>query len=242
MSPSSHDAPVIRVAVGEDNPVFARGLIEILGEAPDIHVAGLGTDRDSLMALIAREQVDVVLSDIRMPPTHSDEGLQVARKSLANRSKVGVVLLSQYVDTAVALELFAGASKRRGYVLKDKVGRPAELQRVVRDVADGGTVVDPEVVEALISTRGSSEGAALSTLTAREMDVLRLVSQGLANQAIADRLNVGRPAVEKNLTSVFQKLGIQDDTVQVNRRVSAVLLYLANNRGAAAEGGMRPPA
>jgi len=155
---------------------------------------------------------------------------------------VGVVLLSQYVDTAVALELFAGASKRRGYVLKDKVGRPAELQQVVRDVADGGTVVDPEVVEALISTRGSSEGAALSTLTAREMDVLRLVSQGLANQAIADRLNVGRPAVEKNLTSVFQKLGIQDDTVQVNRRVSAALLYLANNRGAAAEGGMRPPA
>jgi DNA-binding NarL/FixJ family response regulator len=233
---------VIRVAVGEDNAIFARGITEILGEAPDIVVAGVAGDRDGLIALLARDQVDVVLSDIRMPPTFSDEGLQVARKLLANRSKVGVVLLSQYLDTAVALELFAGASKRRGYVLKDKVGRPAELQQVVRDVADGGTVVDPEVVEALISTRGSSEGAALSTLTAREMDVLRLVSQGLANQAIADRLNVGRPAVEKNLTSVFRKLGIQDDTVQVNRRVSAALLYLANNRGAAAEGGMRPPA
>ena len=236
MSPSSHNPPVIRVAVGEDNVVFARGLIEILGEAPDIHVAGLGTDRDSLMALIAREQVDVVLSDIRMPPTHSDEGLQVARKLLAQRSRVGVILLSQYVDTAVALELFADATKRRGYLLKDKVGRPAELQQAVRDVASGGSIVDPEVVEVLITARGSGEGSALAALTARERDVLRLVAQGLANQAIADRLSIGRPAVEKNLTSVFQKLGVVDDSHEVNRRVSAALLYLANNQGAGAEG------
>jgi len=236
MSPSSHDAPVIRVAVGEDNPVFARGLIEILGEAHDIHVVGLGTDRDSLLALITREQVDVVLSDIRMPPTHSDEGLQVARKLLAQRSRVGVILLSQYVDTAVALELFADATKRRGYLLKDKVGRPAELQQAVRDVASGGSIVDPEMVEVLITARGSGEGSALAALTARERDVLRLVAQGLANQAIADRLSIGRPAVEKNLTSVFQKLGVVDNSHEVNRRVSAALLYLANNQGAGAEG------
>lgn len=236
MSPASHDSPVIRVAVGEDNAIFARGLIEILGEAHDLHVVGVGADRDSLLALVAREQVDVVLSDIRMPPTHSDEGLQVARKLLAQRSRVGVILLSQYVDTAVALELFVGATKRRGYLLKDKVGRPAELQQAVRDVAGGGSVVDPEVVEVLISARGSGEGAALATLTSRERDVLRLVAQGLANQAIADRLNIGRPAVEKNLTSVFQKLGVVDDSHEVNRRVSAALLYLANNQGAASEG------
>ena len=233
--------PTIRVVVGEDNAIFARGIIEILGEAPDIHVVGLGADRDALLALMAREQVDVVLSDIRMPPTHSDEGLQVARKLLASRSRVGIILLSQYVDTAVALELFAGATKRRGYLLKDKVGRPAELQQAIRDVAAGGSVVDPEVVEVLISARESGAGSALTALTAREMDVLRLVAQGLANQAIAERLSIGRPAVEKNLTSVFQKLDIRDDTQQLNRRVSAALLYLANNQGAAAEGSFQPP-
>ena len=236
MTLRSHDAaPVTRVAVGEDNAIFARGIIEILGDAPDINVVGLGSDRDGLLALVAREQVDVVVSDIRMPPTYSDEGLQVVRKLLAQRSTVGVLLLSQYVDTAVALELFVGATKRRGYLLKDKVGRPAELQQAIRDVAGGGSVVDPEVVEVLITARGSGEGAALAALTSRELDVLRLVAQGLANQAIADRLNIGRPAVEKNLTAVFQKLGVADDSQEVNRRVSAALLYLANNQGAAAE-------
>lgn len=231
----------IRVAVGEDNAIFARGLLEILGEAPDIHVVGVAHDRDGLLALVAREQVDVVLSDIRMPPTNTDEGLQVARKLLKHRTRVGVILLSQYVDTAVALELFASTTERRGYLLKDKVGRPAELQQAVRDVATGATVVDSEVVDVLLSARGSGEGAALARLTSRELDVLRLVAQGLANQAIADRLSIGRPAVEKNLTSVFAKLGIAEDALQVNRRVSAALLYLANNQGAAAEGTVVAP-
>ncbi len=242
MTPVAKSPSIIRVAVGEDNAIFARGIEEILSEAPDIHVVGVAPDRDALLALVAREQVDVVLSDIRMPPTHSDEGLQVARKLLQHRAKVGVILLSQYVDTAVALELFAGSSKRRGYLLKDKVGRPAELQQAVRDVAEGGAVVDPEVIEVLLAARSSGEGAALAGLTSRELDVLRLVAQGLANQGIAERLNIGRPAVEKNLTAVFQKLGIDDDAVQVNRRVSAALLYLANNQGAAAEGSHAVPA
>jgi DNA-binding NarL/FixJ family response regulator len=237
-SASSTPRSVIRVAVGEDNAVFARGIVEILGEAPDIHVVGVAFDRDALMALVAREQVDVALTDIRMPPTLTDEGLQVARKLLSNRSQVGVILFSQYVDTAVALELFAGAVKRRGYILKDRVGRPQTLLQAVRDVADGGSVVDPDVVEVLLSARGSGEGSALSVLSAREMDVLRLVAEGLANQAIAERLSIGRPAVEKNLTSVFQKLGIDDDATHVNRRVSATLVYLANNQGAAAERGV----
>jgi DNA-binding NarL/FixJ family response regulator len=227
---------IIRVVVGEDNAIFARGIEQILGEASDIRVVGMATDRDGLLALVAREQADVVLTDIRMPPTLTDEGLQVARKLLASRSQVGVVMLSQYVDTAVALELFAGSTKRRGYLLKDRVGRPATLLQAVRDVADGGTVVDPEVVEVLISARGTGAGSALADLTSREMDVLRLVAQGLANQGIADRLSIGRPAVEKNLTSVFNKLGIADDAQTVNRRVSAALVYLANNQGAAAEG------
>lgn len=237
MTPSSAStSSVIRVVVGEDNAIFARGIEEILSEAPDIAVVGMAADRDTLLALVAREQVDVVLTDIRMPPTLTDEGLQVARKLLASRSTVGVIMLSQYVDTAVALEVFSGAHKRRGYLLKDRVGQPAMLQQAVRDVADGGTVVDPEVVEVLLRARGSGEGAAIAGLTAREMDVLRLVAQGLANQGIADRLSIGRPAVEKNLTSVFNKLGIEDDTSHVNRRVSAALIYLANNQGAAAEG------
>ena len=234
--PRATSPSIIRVAVGEDNAIFARGIQQILSEAKDIRVVGVAPDRDALLALVSREQVDVVLTDIRMPPTLTDEGLQVARKLLANRSAVGVILLSQYVDTAVALEMFASATKRRGYLLKDRVGRPATLLQAVRDVADGGTVVDPEVVEVLLSARGSGEGAALTGLTVREMDVLRLVAQGLANQGIADRLNIGRPAVEKNLTSVFNKLGIDDDASQVNRRVSAALIYLANNQGAAAEG------
>jgi len=229
---------IIRVAVGEDNPVFARGIEEILSEAPDMTVVGVAADRDALLALVARERVDVVLTDIRMPPTLTDEGLQVARKLLASRSQVGVILLSQYVDTAVALELFSSSPKRRGYMLKENVGRPVTLQQGVRDVADGGSVVDPAVVEVLLTARSAGEGAALADLTARELDVLRLVAQGLANQAIADRLSIGRPAVEKNLTSVFQKLGITEDSQQVNRRVSAALLYLANNQGAAAEGSL----
>lgn len=227
---------IIRVAVGEDNPVFARGIEELLNEAPDISVVGVAGDRDALLALVASERADVVLSDIRMPPTLTDEGLQVARKLLASRAQVGVVLLSQYVDTAVALELFAGSPKRRGYLLKENVGRPAILQQAVRDVADGGSVVDPQVVEVLLAVHGSGQGAVLADLTARELDVLRLLAEGLANQAIAERLSIGRPAVEKNLTSVFNKLGITEDAQQVNRRVSAALLYLANNQGAAAEG------
>ena len=236
MRPTQDKPPsIIRVVVGEDNAIFARGIEQVLGEAPDIAVVGMAADRDALLALIAREQADVVLTDIRMPPTLTDEGLQVARKLMASRSSVAVILLSQYVDTAVALEVFGAANKRRGYLLKDRVGRPAVLQQAVRDVADGGTVVDPEVIEVLLSARGAGEGSALAGLTAREMDVLRLVAQGLANQGIADRLNIGRPAVEKNLTSVFSKLGIEEDSAQVNRRVSAALIYLANNHGALAE-------
>lgn len=229
-------ASVIRVAVGEDNSIYARGIEHVLGEASDLHVVGVAADRDALLALVARENVDVVLTDIRMPPTLTDEGLQVARKLLSSGGHVGVIMLSQYVDTAVALELFAGSTTRRGYLLKDRIGRPATLLQAVRDVADGGTVVDPEVVEVLIRARGQGEGSALAELTAREMDVLRLVAQGLANQGIADQLSIGRPAVEKNLTSVFTKLGIEEAPKQVNRRVSAALVYLANNQGAAAEG------
>jgi hypothetical protein len=220
---------VIRVAVGEDNAIFARGIAEVLNDAPDIQVVGVGDDRDRLLALVARERVDVVLSDIRMPPTHSDEGMQVARRVFAADASVAVVLLSQYVNTAVALELLAGAGVvgRRGYLLKDRVGQPVVLQAAIRDVAAGGSVVDPLVVEALIAGRGSGGTDALAGLTPRELDVLRLVAQGLANQAIADRMRVGRPGVEKHLTAIFQKLGIREDSQQVNRRVSAALLYLA---------------
>ena len=141
-----------------------------------------------------------------------------------------MILLTQYVDTAAALELFADGTRRRGYMLKESLGRPDQLQQAVRDVAAGGSVVDPSVVDVLITARGTGHGSPLALLTGRELDVLRLVSEGLANQGISDRLGIGQPAVAKHLTSVFQKLGIREDAAQVNRRVSAALLFLANNQ------------
>lgn len=228
----------IRVVIGEDNPVFAAGLAEILGSAPDITVVGIAGDRDALFALIAKEKVDVVLSDIRMPPTQTDEGMQIATRLLSQRGRVGVILLSQYVDPVVALAVFSEGEARRGYLLKERIGRPAQLIEAVRTVADGGSVVDPGVVEALIAARGAEVNGPLARLTAREMDVLRLVAQGCANQAIAEQLSVGRPAVEKNLTSIFTKLDLRDDPHMTNRRVSAALVYLA----AAGDAAPRPPA
>lgn len=221
----NHSTAPIRVAVGEDNPVFAEGLRAIFDGSPDLDVVGTAADRDSLIALALRKDIDVVVTDLRMPPTGSDEGLQVAQHLRTVRPSVAVIVLSQFVDPSVALALLSDGEERRGYLLKDRVGRPRDLVEAVRTVHSGGTVIDPAVVTAAIGRDDGASGP-LEALSPRELDVLRLVAEGLGNEGIAERLSIGRAAVEKHLTSIFAKLPM-GEAPTVNRRVTATLLYLS---------------
>ncbi len=209
--------------VGEDNPIFLGGLEKAIGEHPSTELVGVAPDRDGLLALAARETVDMVVTDLRMPPAFSDEGLQVARRMGASRPRVGVIILSQFADPAVALALLRDNARYRGYMLKDRIADPVELIHAIERVAVGGTAIDRDMVQALMS--GRAGGSPLDGLTSREREVLALVAEGLTNEAIAERLGVGTSAVEKRIGSLFRKLPL-GPADSVHRRVAAALLYL----------------
>ena len=217
----------IRVVVGEDSAVVREGILRMLARSDDIEVVATGADADTLRAAIAEHAPDVVLTDIRMPPTGTDEGIRLATDLRGSAPEVGVVVLSQHVEPTYALDLFEGGSARRAYLLKDRLRDSTELTRAIREVAAGGSLVDPVVIDELVAARAQRDDSPLRELTAREREILALIAQGMSNAAIADALVVTKRAVERHVNAIFLKLGLRD-AEDVSRRVKAALAYLAD--------------
>ena len=210
------------VVVAEDHLLVREGLRSLL-ESADTPVVATSHDLDSLRSAVIEHRPAVVITDLRMPPSGTDEGIQAARWLREHHPDTGLLLLSQYLDVAGALALLADGGRGRGYLLKQHVTQPDVVRRAVRDVSDGGCHVDPDVVEVLVH-RASSRSR-LSRLTHRELEVLSRMAQGRTNAAIARELVVTERAVEKHINALFAKLGLVEEN-DVHRRVTAVLLYL----------------
>jgi DNA-binding NarL/FixJ family response regulator len=214
------------VLLAEDNALLRQGLERLLSTDGEIELVASVGDLPSLeKALREHPDVDVVVTDIRMPPSGTDEGLQVAARLRHERPATGVVVLSQHADAAYALRLLEGGSGGRAYLLKERVSDVGELTTAVRAVAAGGSVIDPTVVEQLVSANTAARSSPLGTLTPREREVLGEMAQGKSNAAIAATLVLSERAIEKHTNSIFAKLGLTEEP-DVNRRVKAVLLYL----------------
>ena len=220
---------VLRLVVAEDNLLVREGLVSLLVAAGDLVPTTVCSTLDELYEAVERDEPDVVVTDIRMPPNHRDEGIQAARRFRATRPELGVVVLSQFVDPAYALALLDDGTRGRGYVLKDRVDEVDRLAQAIRVVAAGGSFIDDEVVDALVRARTRMVDSPLLTLTARELDVLAEMATGATNAAIAESLGVSPHSVEKHSTAIFVKLGL-DGAADVNRRVMAVLMFLAGHQ------------
>ena len=224
-------APAIRVALAEDHALVRDGLTRLVEAEADLDLVGVATDLPDLLALADKADPDVVVTDIRMPPTRVDEGIQAASWLRENKPRTGVVVLSQYASPSLALALLGDGSAGRGYLLKHRVAGAAELAGAIRTVAGGGSVIDPSVVDELVSARTGRRGSALSWLTPRESEILAGMAQGRSNAGIAESLYLSERAVEKHINSLFSKLGLREEK-DVNRRVKAVLLYLSTQNQA----------
>ena len=212
----------MRVVIAEDAALMRAGLILLL-EDRGHQVPAAVADGDALLAAVAEHRPDVAVVDIRMPPTHTDEGLRAAHRIRAEQPGTGVLVLSQYVEEAYALDLLSESTERTGYLLKDRVSDVDTFTDAVRRVANGGSALDPEVVALLLGRRRREDP--LEALTAREREVLGLMAEGRSNAAIAEALVVTERAVEKHVTSIFSKLDLTP-TTEDHRRVLAVLAYL----------------
>ena len=214
----------MRVAIAEDSVLLREGVAHLLRQAGMDVVAECG-DADELLRCIRSDPVDVAIVDIRLPPTHSDEGLRAALEIRSADPGVGVLVLSQYVELGLAMKLLADSAEGVGYLLKDRIGDVKEFVAAVQRVAAGGSAIDPIIVSTLLSRR--REDDPLEKLTPRERDVLDLMAQGNSNQGIADRLVITLRAVEKYVSSIFTKLRLPSTGTE-SRRVLAVLLFLRN--------------
>jgi DNA-binding NarL/FixJ family response regulator len=212
----------ITVVIAEDNVLLREGLTRLLNES-GFEVSGQAGDAEDLIRKVGAHHPDVAVVDVRMPPTHTDEGLRAARTIRAQHPGTAVLVLSQYVEEAYALELLSESTERTGYLLKDRVSDVDAFLDAVRRVAGGGSALDPEVVSLLLGRRRREDP--LEPLTAREREVLGLMAEGRSNAAIAEALVVTERAVEKHVTSIFSKLDLVP-TVEDHRRVLAVLAYL----------------
>jgi len=217
----------IRVVLGEDHFLVREGVRRLLETRPEIEVAAACGDLGSLLAAVEEHAPDVVVTDIRMPPDGSDEGIQAAEQLRLLRPEVGVLVLSQYSEPRYALALLEAGTAGRGYLLKERVEDVDQLVAAIRDVSQGGSVVDPKVVESLVAARTRADASPLHELTPRERDVLREMAEGKNNAAIAKALFVTERSVEKVIHSIFLKLGLSFE-VDVHKRVRAVILYLAD--------------
>jgi DNA-binding NarL/FixJ family response regulator len=222
----------IRVIVGEDSFLTREAITALLRSTEGVELVAACEDADALRAAIEREHPDVVLTDIRMPPSRLDEGIKLATELRETRPEIGVVVLTQHAEPGYAALLFDGGSEGRAYLLKESLKDRAELVRALRTVAEGGSVVDPLVVDQLLTARTRREDSRLASLTPRELEILGLIAEGRSNGAIADKLFVTKRAVERHINSIFLKLGLRDGG-DVSRRVKAALLYLS---GETAEG------
>jgi DNA-binding NarL/FixJ family response regulator len=212
----------VRVVIADDTALLRQGLARLLTEA-GIEVSGEAANSDELLVLVERERPDIAVVDIRMPPTHTDEGLVAAAEIRARYPEVGVLVLSQYVDAEYALRLVNGDSMRCGYLLKDRVTNARELVGALERISAGEVVVDPELVDGLLARR--READSLAALTDREREVLRLMAEGLTDRGIAERLWVTPKTVETHVRHILRKLDIPSGTAH-NRRVHAVLAQL----------------
>ena len=222
----------LRVVFADDNYLVRNGVVALLGEVDDVELVDAVPDAESLLRSVAEHRPDAVLTDIRMPPTHTTEGIAAAKRIRADHPGTGVVVLSQYVEDDYALELLADGVSGLGYLLKERISDLDELVRALKEVCRGGSALDPKVVEALLARRSAELRSPLAALTDREREVLQEMATGRNNATIAKRLYMSDRAVEKHISAVFQKLGLNDEE-EVNRRVMAVLAFLE-------AGGARP--
>jgi DNA-binding NarL/FixJ family response regulator len=218
----------IRLVLAEDHYLVREGIRRLLETRADLEVAAVCGDLDSLLSAVAAEQPDVVVTDVRMPPGDTDEGIQAAERLRETNPEIGVVVLSQYANPTYMLALLERGSARRAYLLKESVKDVEQLEAAIRAVAEGGSVIDPAVVDALVAENARSEKSPISQLTPRERDVLRAMAEGKNNAAIADALFLAERSVEKVIHSIFLKLGLTWETT-VHKRVKAVVLYLSES-------------
>lgn len=215
----------IRTVIGEDDFLVRQGVERALATQDDIEVvAGCG-DHDALVAAVDEHDPDVVVTDIRMPPTMSDEGIRVAAHLAATRPEVGVIVLSQYDEPEYVLALLEPGAEGRSYLLKERISDVTQLADAVRSVANGGSVIDPQVVERLVQARDPTRSP-VDQLTSREREVLEGMARGMSNAAIGEHLDIGLRSVEKHISSIFAKLHLTEEE-HVHRRVQAVLTFLS---------------
>lgn len=216
----------MRVVIAEDNTLLRQGLHQLLDLIDGVSVVASCADPDELLAAVNQHVPDAVLTDIRMPPAHDDEGIRAALEIRRRHPGIGVLVLSQYASPAYALALLGAEAEGVGYLVKDRVNDITQVVAALRTVAGGGSVVDSEVVRALVAARSVATRSALADLTDRELEVLEAMAQGQSNAAIAARIHAADRTVEKYISSIFSKLLLADEP-DVNRRVRAVLVYLA---------------
>ena len=227
----------ISVVLAEDNYLVREGIVRLVEADADLDLLRTCADLDCLLAAVDETDPDVVVTDIRMPPTGTDEGIRAAAQLRETSPGTGVVVLSQYAAPAYALALLEKGANGRAYLLKERVSEAEQLVRAIKEVAGGGSFIDPVVVESLVAAR-AGDGMATQQLTAREKEVLGEMAQGKNNAAIAASLVISERAVEKHINSIFAKLGLSEEH-DVNRRVKAVLVFLAEQGGQPSSSGWR---
>jgi DNA-binding NarL/FixJ family response regulator len=217
----------VSIAVADDSLIVREGIAQLLAGHPDIEVVASCQDFDSLIAAVDDELPDVVVTDIRMPPTHTDEGIRLAALLRERHPNVGVVVLSNYAEAGFALALLDSGSEGRAYLLKERIHSRTQLAAAIQSVAAGGSVMDPKIVEPLVTAKSRAVRSPLTELTAREREVLSEIAQGKSNAAIADSLVLTKRAVEKHINSIFLKLNLSDSE-DISKRVKATLVFLAD--------------
>jgi DNA-binding NarL/FixJ family response regulator len=220
----------IRVVIAEDSLLMREGIRLVIDRQPDLEVVADCEDLPQLRELVNSDPPDAVVTDVRMPPAFGDEGIQMAVELRRTHPSIGVVVLSQYAEPAYASALLNGGSAGRAYLLKERVSEPGQLADAIRTVVAGGSVVDPTIVDLLVTASTRAVSSPLASLTPRELQVLDLVAQGKSNAGVAAELTLTERAVEKHINALFAKLGL-GVTPDVNRRVAAVLLHLSVKGG-----------
>jgi DNA-binding NarL/FixJ family response regulator len=221
----------LRVVLADDNYIVREGVSALLRDVEEIELVTTVSDSSSLMRAVAEHRPDAVLTDIRMPPTHTTEGIEAAKRIRADYPHIGVVVLSQYADDEYAFELLQNGVAGLGYLLKERVADVDELIRALQEVARGGSALDPKVIDGLLARKSSEVTTPLLGLTDREREVLQQMATGRNNASIARTVFMSERAVEKHIGSIFQKLGLVEEQ-EVNRRIMAVLTFLEATRPA----------
>jgi DNA-binding NarL/FixJ family response regulator len=221
----------LRIALAEDNYIVREGLEQLLGGDKEIEVLASCADMTSLLEAVDADPPDVVLTDIRMPPDGDDAGIQIAARLRETHPQIGVVVLSQYSEPGFVLRLLDSGSEGRAYLLKERVADRSQLTRAIGAVAEGGSVIDPKIVEVLVQARARAESSPLGEMTPRELDVLAAVAEGKSNAAIAEELVLSKRAIEKHINAIFLKLGLtySADAEQISKRVKAALIFLGES-------------